>query len=366
MFRYFAAVTFIHLLGIYRVRYSPAQTFGINHQRLATGMTASRPPLQLLEDQAEFQNQNHSGGHEIERMDAPPSSNPAGPPKLEIRVGVRIDPAGTHDMIQPSKGEQLFEVYPSTTMDVIELASQPQSVTSEIAAAERSRPPPLVPRKRFSASAHSGSNYDPEVQSNPSTSDVAFHNELQSELTKERELRESAESELRKMQTEVKDIRQRWKLAARELDKIQRQGQPSGFYQVTDNYLIDLITRLRYSIRNISIQYFSEPLGTVRRLQEDGVLYPFMESTTPGSDDFFEYLVSPARRPKVIQAFLWKVLVDKLFGQFRWAGRGSGPIGRLYDVLGPREYEHEVSKERQCTLILARRSSFRHRLEILS
>ncbi|KAF2814240.1 uncharacterized protein BDZ99DRAFT_380058 [Mytilinidion resinicola] len=220
-------------------------------------------------------------------------------------------------------------------MTGIEFASQPQSVASENAAAESPLILPPVSPKRLSVSAYSGSDCDPEVQFNLRTSGVALHDELQFELTEERKLREKAESELCEMKSKAKDIRQRWKLAARELNKIQRQGQGSGFYQVTDNYLIDLITRLRYNIRNIAIQYFSEPLDRVRRPLENSVLYATLESTTPGSDKFFEYLLSSAQRPKIIQAFFWNVLVDDVFNRFRWAGRGSRSMWKLYSILKP-------------------------------
>ncbi|KAF2500103.1 hypothetical protein BU16DRAFT_578124 [Lophium mytilinum] len=257
-------------------------------------MATSRSPSQSCEDTVAFQDQDSLEGLQDELVEVHPYSNPAGP----------------------------------TLMDGIEVASQPETVGSRKVAAEIAPDTLPVP-------PHGGSEFEPEVQSSPCASEVASYDELQSELTKERGTRVNAENELRKMETELKDIRQRWKLTARELGIIQRKGQGSGFYQVTDDYLIGLITRLRYNIQNISIQYFSERLGRASRPPKNGVLYAFMRSTTPGSDDFLEYLTHPALRPKVIEAFFWRVLVSRLFYNFKWAGRTFLSMWELYRVLEP-------------------------------
>jgi hypothetical protein len=62
------------------------------------------------------------------------------------------------------------------------------------------------------------------------------------------------ESELTERESELAEARKGWRKVASELNKIRTKGQ--GFYQVTDQYLIDKTNSLRYSIRNFSIQYF--------------------------------------------------------------------------------------------------------------
>ncbi|KAF1974204.1 hypothetical protein BU23DRAFT_368103, partial [Bimuria novae-zelandiae CBS 107.79] len=62
------------------------------------------------------------------------------------------------------------------------------------------------------------------------------------------------EKELLNTKREVEGFRTRWKQTAKDLRKIQTQGQ--GPNQVTDNYLIGLVKRLRYNIQNFCIQYF--------------------------------------------------------------------------------------------------------------
>ncbi|KAF2682389.1 hypothetical protein K458DRAFT_307514 [Lentithecium fluviatile CBS 122367] len=145
-----------------------------------------------------------------------------------------------------------------------------------------------------------------------------------------------AESELRRVQTENKDIRQRWKQAARELDKVQRQGQGSGLYQITDNYLIDLITQLRYNIRSFSIQYFSERIGKFVLPPKNADFHPHMVATMPDSEYLVELLRYPDWRAKAVQAFLWQVLVHRVFDRFKWGGLDSDLLRDLCRSLRPR------------------------------
>ncbi|OCK74361.1 hypothetical protein K432DRAFT_256654, partial [Lepidopterella palustris CBS 459.81] len=140
--------------------------------------------------------------------------------------------------------------------------------------------------------------------------------------------------ELEEKKTEVKDIRGKWKQVARDLNKMQTQSQ--GFYQITDNYLIDLVTRLRYNIRIFSIQYFSRYIGHVTVDSEvvsdrDSYFSRFVTST-PNSRF---YLTSSDRRPSIIQVVLWKAIVHDLFGHFRWAGDASKSIWKLCGYFEP-------------------------------
>ncbi|KAF5977538.1 hypothetical protein FBULB1_6470 [Fusarium bulbicola] len=100
-----------------------------------------------------------------------------------------------------------------------------------------------------------------------------------------------------KKDQDVTKFRKLWKKAAMEHDKFRASGQ--GFYQITDEYLVELINHLRLNIRDLSIQYFDERKGYMR------------------------YLESPTRSHEVVQAFLWRVIVHEIFEKFEWLGANT-------------------------------------------
>jgi len=157
---------------------------------------------------------------------------------------------------------------------------------------------------------------------------------LQKTLEEERRHRETAENELRKKNIELEDIRKRWKQAASELNKFRVQAQ--GFYQVTDRYLIDLATQLRYNIRSFAIQYFGGALPNNVKMQNTEFFECYMQPATPGTDAYRVYLRSPGKCPSIVQAFLWRVLASEIFDKFLWAGNISRRVSRLCDLLRPR------------------------------
>ncbi|KAF4627522.1 hypothetical protein G7Y89_g10640 [Cudoniella acicularis] len=161
----------------------------------------------------------------------------------------------------------------------------------------------------------------------------AYH-ELQSKLEVERRLREKAEDDLRQRSIEVEETRKRWKQAARELDKCRSQSQ--GFYQVTDHYLIELTTQLRYNIRSFAIQYFGGELRKKPNCKRTDYWKLFMESTTSKTIAPETYLLSKIKCPSIIQAFLWRFLVSKIFDNFRWAGDASLSFWELCRFLRPK------------------------------
>ncbi|RDW79308.1 uncharacterized protein DSM5745_06160 [Aspergillus mulundensis] len=141
---------------------------------------------------------------------------------------------------------------------------------------------------------------------------------LERSLQAESAQKERAQQEVRQKTNELDVLRKRWKQAARELDKSRSQSQ--GFYQVTDNYLIELTTRLRYNIRNFALQYFDGELkGPRPRFDKPKVWDKYMQTTTPEPLDCEAFMISE-RRPSAVQAFLWRFLVGEVFDHFRWAG----------------------------------------------
>jgi hypothetical protein len=133
-------------------------------------------------------------------------------------------------------------------------------------------------------------------------------------------------SQVTQYDEKLKDIKSRWKQAAKELNGLRAQGR--GFYQVTDNYLCDLITRLRYRVRDFGIQHFSEELTTRPKFEQNRVWNEYMVSTTR-DESYLDFVNCSETRPNIIQAFIWKVIVREVFCKFRWAGSASLPVQQL-------------------------------------
>lgn len=154
-----------------------------------------------------------------------------------------------------------------------------------------------------------------ELANAPSPDSVrALERAREAEMTQ----RELAQQDVHRKNNELDVLRKRWKQAARELDKARSNNQ--GFYQVTDNYLIELASRLRYNIRNFSIQYFGGDLKGKPKVGDKPKCWDaYMAPTTPGSLDCETFLLSSERRPGVIQGFIWQFLVGEVFDHFRWA-----------------------------------------------
>ncbi|KAL2808091.1 hypothetical protein BJX63DRAFT_410501 [Aspergillus granulosus] len=159
--------------------------------------------------------------------------------------------------------------------------------------------------------------------------------ELQRTLDIETSERVRLQSEISRKTSDLDVLRKRWKAAARELDKARSQNQ--GFYQVTDNYLIDLTMQLRYNIRNFAIQYFGGELAKGKLNLESKPAYwdRYMAPTTPGNLDCEALIMSNERRPSVVQAFLWRFLVGHIFDQFRWAADNAITLRNLCRLLRP-------------------------------
>ncbi|KAL6232784.1 hypothetical protein BDW75DRAFT_232501 [Aspergillus navahoensis] len=171
----------------------------------------------------------------------------------------------------------------------------------------------------------------------PSADSVrALQRSLQAESTQ----RERAQQELRQKNSELDVLRKRWKQAARELDRARSQSQ--GFYQVTDNYLIELTTRLRYNIKNFALQYFDGELKRPRpRFDKPKIWDKYMQATTPEPLDC-EILLLSERRPSAVQAFIWRFLVGEVFDHFRWAGELGVTLRNMCLFLRPGQYPGSI------------------------
>jgi hypothetical protein len=163
-------------------------------------------------------------------------------------------------------------------------------------------------------------------------------NQLQSaaerDLASERLKCSQLQTELQDRDAALEDIRQRWKTAARELGKV-RQSQEQGRYQVTDSYLIELASQLRYNVRSFAIQHFSGEIKSKLEIEMTR-FYRYIQETT---ESYQAYLTSPEHMHYIIQAFLWRVLRYEVFESFWWVrGRTSLAAKHLCDQLEPGEY----------------------------
>ncbi|KAL4917370.1 hypothetical protein BDW62DRAFT_211229 [Aspergillus aurantiobrunneus] len=176
------------------------------------------------------------------------------------------------------------------------------------------------------------SQLETDLTNAPSADSIrALERSLQAEST----AKERAQQELTQKNHELDILRKRWKQAARELDKAKSQSQ--GFYQVTDNYLVEMATQLRYNIRNFTILYFGGDVGGTGSgsgVEKSKAWKTYMESTTPDPADFERFLASE-RRGCVVQACIWRFLVGQVFDRFRWAGENGVSLRNMCLFLRP-------------------------------
>ncbi|KAL4924495.1 uncharacterized protein BDV17DRAFT_295390 [Aspergillus undulatus] len=147
--------------------------------------------------------------------------------------------------------------------------------------------------------------------------------ELEKLLDEQRALNEEVISERDKAKAQAEENWKLWKNTARELRRIK---QTPTHHQVTDSQLTGLIQQLKYAIRDFAVQYFK---GVSRsRIPEDrfDIWNSYMVPTTPGTDAYQEYIKSPSRCASIIQAMLWRLLDDRVFGKFAWAGKAGDSL----------------------------------------
>ncbi|KAF8853527.1 hypothetical protein BDZ45DRAFT_598493 [Acephala macrosclerotiorum] len=160
------------------------------------------------------------------------------------------------------------------------------------------------------------------------------YQQLHKELGEAQQYRTMLENELAEKNADLDEVRKGWRKAANKLNKIRVHGQ--GFYQVTDQYLIDKTCNLRYNIRNFSIQYFEGELMEEVAAKPTKFLELYIQPTTPGTRMYEAFFDSPRRCPSLIQAFLWRVLVGSIFNQLRWAGDVAAHVWTLSNALRPK------------------------------
>ncbi|KAL2670671.1 hypothetical protein Neosp_014460 [[Neocosmospora] mangrovei] len=139
--------------------------------------------------------------------------------------------------------------------------------------------------------------------------------------------------ELEEKEKEVTERTRMWKKAATELNKLRAQS----FYQITDEYLVGLIVKLRYSIRNFSLQYFegTSPPKISLFAQLPNYLN-HASAIIPGKEEEIYSGVHSKRDYQIIQALIWRVLVAEVFNKFAWVGgKTSESFKHLHTKLDP-------------------------------
>ncbi|KAM0240126.1 hypothetical protein ACHAP5_008046 [Fusarium lateritium] len=131
---------------------------------------------------------------------------------------------------------------------------------------------------------------------------------------------------------EAVKFRKLWKNTAKELNKFRANGQV--FYQVTDEYLTELINHLRFIIRDFSIQYFD---GRYLRADTTGCYRNNYAHHLKGiGPERHYYITSPTCCYQLVQAFVWRVIVKEVFNKFEWVGRdNSRHFRNLQEGLRP-------------------------------
>ncbi|KAI9149949.1 hypothetical protein HJFPF1_09696 [Paramyrothecium foliicola] len=161
---------------------------------------------------------------------------------------------------------------------------------------------------------------------------------LRRELDRERQHRARLETELQQREVDVKHAREQWRRAAGELNR--HKAQSKRVAQLTDQDVVDRVEQLRYEIKSFTFQHFESPLSQERIRSAFGALQWRLRM---GDHRLEAYLVAPAQRHMVIRAFIWHVLVNEFYQQYRWCGKQiSKSMSRLVSSLWPHDDDASI------------------------
>ncbi|KAF4458500.1 hypothetical protein FALBO_14762 [Fusarium albosuccineum] len=144
----------------------------------------------------------------------------------------------------------------------------------------------------------------------------------------------AAQLRITELEQQLQAITQEWRKTARDLNELQARGEKSN--QMNDGTLIERAVQLRYAIWTFSIQYFDSDTTTRKSTwwKKDAPYFYDLEDTTPSPSALESRLRHPTQRAKVVAAFLWRVLCNRVFDAFDWAGEDIGSsIHRLRRFL---------------------------------
>jgi hypothetical protein len=152
-------------------------------------------------------------------------------------------------------------------------------------------------------------------------------NETSEIIRRERRAREEAELELRSQLATAQGNTRKEKERAQKLMKTMAEMQSADPYKLDNNNIKDSVKELRYSIRNWASSQrllLSQPqpgrFATYMGMavgRERGPVYDFLESVTP---NFHEYTGNHQDFKYLLQAYVWKQIVELVIYDDLWAG----------------------------------------------
>jgi hypothetical protein len=156
----------------------------------------------------------------------------------------------------------------------------------------------------------------------------ARHRSALNHIEKEKRAREESELNLRTEIMTVRGAYQKEKERAQKLMKTMAEMQSADPFKMDNTSITSLVKELRYDIKNwawaqrlvpslpaqgLISTYASRALGG----KEKGPNYEFLKEVTP---IFHEYTESPQDFKWVLQAYIWKRIVELIFYEDLWAG----------------------------------------------
>lgn len=153
----------------------------------------------------------------------------------------------------------------------------------------------------------------------------------QQDLSQQLHIRcEQLEQELLHWTQQCNYFKAKFKSAATQLNKAKSQDR--GFPQLDDSYLVGLTQHLQTKIWSFAIEHYGG-MKHRKKATLNVLLDSYMNLMIREDIDPELYLESPEWRPTVIEAFLWKFIVTKIFNGFWWAGDAGKPARKVYDAM---------------------------------
>jgi hypothetical protein len=139
------------------------------------------------------------------------------------------------------------------------------------------------------------------------------------------------EMQLAEATAETERIRQRWKEAVGQLNRLRAQE----FFQVTDEFLTAKTRELRYSIRTWAKSYFDHDSRVPGKSGAE------IRSSIPHYEKYFDQVMPkyqtlfslPGGMRSFMEAFLWRVICGEVFGRYKWAGKLTGSLQLLRETI---------------------------------
>lgn len=133
-----------------------------------------------------------------------------------------------------------------------------------------------------------------------------------------------------KKRTEQRDMyKARYQVLATKLNKLTSQGRE--FLQVDDSRVIELVESLRVKIWKFSLHHYEGNLARGRVHLPDRCFLAVYTAHTLRSDMILEdYLQIPDWCPRIIEAFLWRIIVKRISNDFWWAGIAGSNMGKVH------------------------------------